>query len=135
MRCGSESAFPFDFSRIAKRNLARSRPASPAQIFPIPFSFDPLFLDIDLRELSFNGCCDGGVFRFSAGAGQGIAGVSGIFYRVPPGLRKYKIILRQVFALCVRQFRHSSTSGLPSSVTGIFWQREVAWLTKIAPPS
>ena len=66
-----------------------------------------LLLDIDLRKLPFDGCCDGGVFRLSAGAGQGITSVRGVFNRVAPGLRKYKIGFRQVFPFCVRQFRHS----------------------------
>ena len=104
----------------------------PCSLLPIPCSFIPLLLDINLRELPFNGCCDGGVFGFSAGAGQGIASVSGVFYRVAPGLRKYKIAFRQVLSFCVRQFRHPSTSGLPRPISGIFCQREVAGLSKIA---
>jgi hypothetical protein len=32
----------------------------------------------------------------------------------------------------VRQFRHPSTSGLPRPISGIFCQREVAGLSKIA---
>jgi len=67
----------------------------------------PLLLDIDLRELPLDGFYNGGVLRFSAGAGQGIASVSGIFYRIPPGFRKYKIGFREVFPFGVRQFRHS----------------------------
>jgi hypothetical protein len=67
----------------------------------------PLLLDINLRELPFNGFHNGGVLRFSTGAGQGIASVSGIFYRIPPGFRKYKIGFREVFPFGVRQFRHS----------------------------
>jgi hypothetical protein len=47
------------------------------------------------------------LFRLSAGAGQRIAGVRGVFYRVAPGFRKYKIAFRQVFPFCLRQFRHS----------------------------
>jgi len=66
-----------------------------------------LLLDIDLRELLFDRRDHRGVFRLSARAGQSIASVRGVFYRVAPGLRKYKIGFRQVFPFCVRQFRHS----------------------------
>jgi hypothetical protein len=130
MRSSSQSAFALPLLPDRKTQTGPVQSRHPGQ--NIPYSFVPLLLDINLRELPFNGCCDGGVFRFSAGAGQGIASVNGIFYRVPPGFRKYKITLRQVFALCVRQFRHPSTSGLPSPVTGIFCQRDSAGLSKIA---
>jgi hypothetical protein len=66
-----------------------------------------LLLDIDLRELPFDGCCDGGVFRLSTGASKRIASMRGVFDRVAPGFRKYKIGFRQVLPFCVRQFCHS----------------------------
>jgi uncharacterized membrane protein YfcA len=96
------------------------------------YSLLPLLLDIDLRELPFDGFYDGGVLRFSAGAGQGIASVSGIFYRIPPGFRKYKIGFREVFPFGVRQLRHFVYPGLSNSSTSIFCRRYAASLFKVA---
>ena len=91
----------------------------------------PLF-DIYLRKLSLYSRPDRRVFRLTAGASQRIAGMSGVFDRIAPGLRKYKIALGQIFPFCVRELRHWYTFGPFNLSTGIFCSRDGAGLSKVA---